>query len=316
MKWLKKGLIYKPSGNLEWAKHSALTPTPILINDDIIRVYAGFRDNEGVSRIGYVDVEARNPSNIVKISESPVLDIGDPGTFDDNGVILGDVLRVGKEIYMYYVGFQLARKVKFLAFTGLAISSDNGETFRKISSVPILDRGENERYIAAIHSVIYEKGVWRAWYAAGDGWEIIDGKPFPRYNIRYLESLDGINFCSNRNQSALCIDVQGDEYRIGRPRVYKINGIYRMFYTRGTTKGDYIAGYAESNDGVNWIRKDDKLGITLSTHGWDSKALSYPSLLFYHDKVYMFYNGNEMGKDGFGYAELISLDEYYIEDKL
>ncbi|WP_461201874.1 hypothetical protein [Anoxybacillus sp. TBDG-1] len=306
MKWEKKGLIYSPTGDSWWSKHSALTPTPILINKDVIRIYAGFRDDEGVSRIGYVDVEAQNPSNIIKISEEPVLDIGEPGTFDDNGVILGDVLKVGADIYMYYVGFQIVKKSKFLAFSGLAISSDDGETFRRVRSVPVLDRGHDERYIAAIHSVHYEDGVFKVWYAAGDGWEMINGTPFPKYRIKYIESSDGIDFCATRKRSFVCVDVQGDEYRIGRPRVYKVGNMYKMFYTRGTTKGDYIAGYAESLDGVKWERKDSKIGIYLSESGWDSKALSYPSLLEWSDKVYMFYNGNDMGRDGFGYAELVS----------
>ena len=35
--------------------------------------------------------------------------------FDDNGVILGYLIKVGNKIYMYYVGFQLVKKSKFLA---------------------------------------------------------------------------------------------------------------------------------------------------------------------------------------------------------
>jgi hypothetical protein len=77
-----------------------------------------------------------------------------------------------------------------------------------------------------------------------------------------------------------------------------------MFYTKGTKKGDYLAGYAESVDGKKWVRKDDEIGIGLSKDGWDSKMLCYPSLLQHKDKVYMFYNGNDMGKTGFGYAIL------------
>ena len=79
MKWVKKGLVYGPNGESSWAKHSALTPTPILVDEETIRVYAGFRDEDGVSRIGFVDVEAGNPSIIKKISENPVLDTGIAG---------------------------------------------------------------------------------------------------------------------------------------------------------------------------------------------------------------------------------------------
>ena len=261
------GKIYSPSGKYGWDKHSALTPTPIILDENTIRVYVGFRDKKGVSRIGFVDVDADNPSKIKRISEKPVLNVGKPGAFDDNGVILGDVVRYKKKLYMYYVGFQLVKKAKFLAFTGLAISYDNGNTFERYSDAPILDRCNNEIYIRAIHSIIIENGTWRVWYASGNDWVWINGKPYPRYNIRYIESRDGINFSK---KSILCIDTEGEEYRIGRPRVYKIEkNKYLMFYTKGTLDGKYMAGYAESMDGIRWIRKDSELGITLSKKGWD-----------------------------------------------
>lgn len=300
MKWIKKGFIYGPSGESSWAKNSALTPTPVLI-DDMIRVYAGFRDDLGVSRIGYVDLEADNPSNVLNVSKKPVLDVGIPGTFDDNGVILGDIVEKGEYLYMYYVGFQLVQKAKFLAFTGLAISDDNGNSFKRYSNTPILDRSPNELYISAIHSVLVEDNIFKVWYAAGNQWEIIKGKPFPQYNIKYIESEDGIHFSG---EGKLCVDVKDSEYRIGRPRVYKKDDSYQMFYTKGTLEGDYFPGYAESTDGIDWKRMDHKLGISLSKEGWDSQTLCYPALLTYENETYMFYNGNAMGKDGFGYAVL------------
>ena len=131
MKWRKRGLIYGPDGSSSWAKHSCLTPTPVLIGD-VIRVYCGFRDTEGRSRIGYVDVRADDPSKVVAVSREPALDIGAAGCFDDNGVILGDVVADGDRLRMYYVGFQIVARVKFLAFTGLATST--AASIRSITS--------------------------------------------------------------------------------------------------------------------------------------------------------------------------------------
>ncbi len=99
---------------------SALTPTPYVMHD-CIRVFAGFRDTEGISRIGYADLDKSDPRKVLKVSDKPVLDIGKPGTFDDNGLIMGDLITVGEELYLYYVGFQLVKRAKFLAYTGLAI---------------------------------------------------------------------------------------------------------------------------------------------------------------------------------------------------
>lgn len=302
MRWDKKGFIFGPDKSLEWALNSALTPTPLLIDNETIRVYAGFRDVNGVSRIGYVDLDASNPSLIKSVSKDPVLDVGRPGAFDDNGVILGDVIRVGEEVWMYYVGFQLVSQVKFLAFSGLAISRDGGASFERYSESPIMDRSKNGLYIRAIHSVIQEGERFRAWYAIGNGWQEINGKSYPKYHIMHTDSPDGINF---NGEGTLCVDVHGLEYRIGRPRVFKRENGYSMHYTRGTTQGDYLAGYAESVDGLSWARKDSELGIGLSAQGWDSRHLCYPAILKSGSETYMFYNGNDMGYAGFGYASLV-----------
>jgi hypothetical protein len=267
-----------------------------------IRVYAGMRDNRGVSRIGYVDVAADDPASIKGVSSEPVLDIGIAGTFDDNGVILGDIVVHDNSIYMYYVGFQLAGKVKFLAFTGLALSRDGGISFQRYSNAPILDRCNDALYFRAIHSAMFENGIWKVWCGVGSDWVWIEEIPYPKYNIRYYESADGVHF---PEIGAVCIDNTENEYRIGRPRVIKVNGIYRMFYTKGNLKREYLPGCAESTDGINWVRKDEEIGIAPSDIGWDSTQLCYPAILQYKDRIYMFYNGNDYGKSGFGYAELI-----------
>jgi predicted GH43/DUF377 family glycosyl hydrolase len=305
MIWDKKGIIYAPPHDGSWRDNSALTPTAFLLSDDVIRVFASFRDPNGVGRIGYLDVSAESPSEVVGTSEKPVLGVGARGMFDDNGVILGDVLRVNGKIYMYYVGFQLVDKVKFLAYSGLAISEDGGDTFTRNSNTPVLDRADEGMYIRAIHSVIHENGVFKVWYAVGNGWEVIGGKEFPQYDINYLESRDGIAFTGSGTK---CIynDRRNLEYRIGRPRVYRVDDGYVMNFTYGTTDGRYQAGQAFSRDGREWCRDDESLGLKPSGTSWDSTHLSYPSVIKTpQGRIFAFYNGNNMGEEGFGYAELV-----------
>lgn len=303
MEWRKLGFVYGPDGTLPWARHSAAQPTPFRLDERTIRVLAGFRDDDGVTRLGYVDVDADDPRRVLRVSERVALDVGRGGTFDDNGVILGDVVRDGGELLLYYVGFQLVAKAKFLAFTGLAASTDDGATFVRRSEAPVLDRADEGLYIRAAHTVLREDGVWKVWYAAGSSWEIIGGKPFPNYHIRYAESADGVRFPM---QGTVCIAPEGREYRIGRPRVYRTSEGYEMWYTKGTIDGDYVPGYARSADGVRWTRMDDRVGIGVSETGWDEKALCYLSVLRVRDRTYGFYNGNDFGRDGFGLAELVS----------
>src|SRR3954462_6879116 len=129
MRWAKKGLIYGPTGVRLWARPSALQPTPYLKREGVVRIFAGFRDCAGVSRVGFVDLDAANPSTIMQVSEEPVLDIGEPGAFDENGVVPCAIVERDGKLLLFYAGYQLGQKVKFYAFSGLAVSDDGGESF-------------------------------------------------------------------------------------------------------------------------------------------------------------------------------------------
>lgn len=296
----KLGLVYEATRYPQpWVSNSALTPTPMRHPDGHIRVFAGFRDAEGISRIGYVDVDAQNPTQVLRVSSKPALDIGRPGCFDDNGVIMGDVAWKGSDLYLFYVGFQRVMKAKFLAFTGVAVSKDAGETFVRLSEAPILDRAPLQTTIGAVHTAWHEDGRWRLWFARGDGWEPIAGVDYPRYEICYME---GADLLALPRSGQLCIPPTRPEYRIGRPRVYRRDGQYVMYYTKGTVGGDYFPGVAVSHDGLHWHRQDDKFELHLSTSGWDARHLCYPAWLTVDGREYVFYNGNDMGKDGFGVA--------------
>jgi hypothetical protein len=301
MRWLKKGLIYGPSGNSWWAQRWALQPTPLLRADGTIRVFVGFRTREGVSRVGFVDVSAENPAQVLAVSPEPVLDIGVPGAFDENGVVPCAVVERDGKLYLYYAGYQLGQKVKFFVFGGLAISEDGGASFKRHSQVPICDRTDDEMFFRVIHTMMLDNGRWRAWYGAGSSFTLEDGRQLPNYNIRHAETGDGLTLSRN---FSMCVDTNGGEYRVGRPYVIKRADAYRMFYCAGTAARSYRLAYAESADGIAWTRRDHEIGIDVSTSGWDSEMQAYPSLITYRNRVYLFYNGNNYGEDGFGYAEL------------
>jgi hypothetical protein len=138
------------------------------------------------------------------------------------------------------------------------------------------------------------------WYLSCVRWEVVNEVPRHWYNIRYAESVDGINWIRD---GIVCINFESkEEYAISRPSVIKDFDIYKMWYSyRGKT---YRIGYAESNDGINWIRLDDQVGIDVSISGWDSEMIEYPHVFKHKNKAYMLYNGNGYGKTGFGLAVL------------
>jgi predicted GH43/DUF377 family glycosyl hydrolase len=303
MRWRKHGRIYVPPGDVEWARHYAFPPTPLMREDGVLRLYMAFCDIDTVGRIGYVDVRADAPGEIVAVSERPVLDIGEPGMFDENGVLPTCVVPVGDRLFMYYVGYQLGFKVSYYQFQGLAISEDGGASFHRALRVPVIDRSDAEPLNRTSAFVRPDGGRFQMWYVGGDEWTEVAGKPLPVYNMRYLESDDGVSW-GDRGEVCMDFDLE-DEHAFGRPWVWEEGKGLAMMYSVRTRSKDYRLGFARSADGGrHWHRHDNEVGIDVSAAGWDSEMIAYGSIVQSEGRTFLFYNGNERGRTGFGYAEL------------
>jgi len=300
MKWRKLGLMFDPSNRFDWMLSHATNPTIDRLSDNISRVYFASRDISNCSQVGYFEFDINNPFQILSVSKRPVLELGTLGAFDDSGVFPSWIITDQKIKYLYYIGWSRGVTVPFYAFIGLAISEDEGKSFRRISSSPIVGRNEIDHYFLTSPCVIHEKGKWRMWYASGVKWEKIKNDVKHYYHIKYGESSDGVHWNS---LGIICIDFKdATEYAICRPFVIFEDNIYKMWYCY---RGNYYKlGYAESEDGLKWDRKDDRVGIDISKEGWDSEMICYPAILEYQQKKYMLYNGNDYGKTGIGLAVL------------
>jgi len=305
--WQKMGMIFDTSMHVlpSWAENSVLQPTPILMNDgEVIRLFAGMRDSLGQSRVGYIDVSSDNPKEILGVSTEPVLDLGDDGCFDDSGVVPLSIIKDNGVYYMYYAGYSLLKKVRFCVFGGLAESID-GHQFEKYSIVPVFERTHEHCLFRAPHSILKENGIYKIWFGAGSKFFEMGGYTYPMYDIHYCETHD-LSVIPKESINVLTFNSE-DEYRVARPFVVKIDNVYCMFLCVATKSEGYRLAYAESYDGKVWHRCDDNLSIEKSYDGWDSQMMGYPSFIETKYGSYLFYNGNDYGKFGFGYARLISV---------
>lgn len=303
-RWEKLGRVWTAAGELPWARTHATLPTATMLDAERIRVFVACLDENKVGRVGYVDLLARDPRQVLAVAERPVLDVGAPGTFDDNGVNPLWLVEHEGRLYLYYVGWQLGTRVRYYLFCGLAVSEDGGQSFARVSQAPLLDRTDGELFVRTAPCVRHEGGVWKMWYIGGDSWVEGRGKQLPRYGLRYLESDDPRRW---RGPSRLVMDVRGgDEHGFGRPFIARDavedGGRYRMWYSVRTISAGYRLGYAESPDGLAWERMDAAVGIAPSPAGWDSEMVCYSFLQPTRYGTYLFYNGNDYGATGFGVA--------------
>lgn len=298
--WKKLGQIFEPKGQFDWVASHGMLPTVDHVEGDVFRIYFSGRDVNNISKTGFVEININSPLDILHLSESPVLDIGELGSFDDNGVSPTCMVNDGDKKYFYFMGWNKGSKVRAAEVSGLAISDNNGETFSRLSRAPIIDRTDAEPYtILVISCILIENGIWRMWYDSADCWLT---EELPRYNIKYAESVDGIHW---KRDGIVAVDYKDDsETRVSRASIIKDNGLYRMWYCYAIGAGGYEMGYGESLDGYQFTRLDHKVGISVSKSGWDSEMICYPNVFRHNDKTYMLYSGNGYGREGFGIAVL------------
>jgi hypothetical protein len=69
--WQKLGRVYNADRKIPWRLSHAFLPTPFLLREDIVRVFVAFLDEAQIGRIGYVDVDVRDPTQVLAVSDAP-----------------------------------------------------------------------------------------------------------------------------------------------------------------------------------------------------------------------------------------------------
>lgn len=296
IRWQKLGLIFRPRSSVWWMRTHAMVPTPEHLNGSVYRVYFSGRDERGRSHIGYVVLDLLRPTEPLDVSDTPVLAPGELGCFDDNGVTPSCIVRTPDKTHLYYIGWNPGSTVRVHLFGGLALSAAGSTDFTRYSRAPIIERTALDPFMNTAPFVLRDGHAWRMYYVAGVGWP---HKDLPRYHIRSAVSTDGLAW---DRRGHVCVDFAFDgENALARPWVVQENGIYRMWFAH---KGEaYQLGYAESLDGLAWIRDDSFAGIKRSEADWDAEMVEYAAVVTFEGQHFMFYNGNGYGRDGFGMAQ-------------
>jgi hypothetical protein len=312
--WEKKGKIFDPTGVSPFMQNYAQNPNAIDLGDKI-RVYFSTRpqksvDDSFVSYTSFVDFDRNDLSRILYVHKEPVLHLGNPGDFDQFGIMPGSIVQLKEknEIWLYYVGWTRMYAVPYNWAIGLAISTDDGYSFKRFGKGPIAGAINNEPYLQACPRVFrLSEGNWIMWYQGGLRWNEFEGHMESVYVTMFATSDDGINW--KRDGKQVIPSLFNEECQTSA-NVIEYDGIYHMFFSyrhgidfRNIANG-YRIGYACSIDKITWTRDDKRAGIGISAEGWDSEMICYPHITKIGTDLVMFYCGNYFGKDGFGYAIL------------
>jgi predicted GH43/DUF377 family glycosyl hydrolase len=312
--WEKLGRIYDPVDFPErpiWMHSHAIAPNTLVL-EDRVRVFFGSRkprDDAGQveSYLGYLDLRRENLFDIIGVAKDPVLSLGGKGTFDEFGTYPMSVVQHESSVIGVYAGWTRSVSVPFNVGLGIAISRNNGDTFFRLAEGPIIPYSPDEPFVLSSPKLRVFHNKFYLFYVAGKKWINVGGKHEICHRIRLATSEDGLHWTRVGND---LIQPRWDpEEAQASPDVFFFDGRYHMFFcgwvpsTFRHTRARKI-GYAWSRDLVSWSRDDSRAGIEPSESGWDSEMVAYPHVFELDGEIYLIYNGNDVGRFGFGLARL------------
>lgn len=286
-----------------------------LVRQDFIRIYFSTRSRDDskkfLSQVAYVDMD-RGLRSVIRVSQHEVIPLGNLGCFDEHGIFPFHVTRDQARILAYTTGWSRRTSVSVETGIGLAVSEDEGRTFRKLGDGPIVTASLSEPFLVGDAFVRFFEGQFHMWYIYGREWRkfAADAQPDRIYKIGHATSDNGIDWkrCEGKQ---IIPDALGPDESQALPSVLKHGDTYHMVFCyresfdfRETKGRGYRLGYAKSADLKNWERIDSGFSTGQNEGQWDSDMQAYPHLFSVDDRVVLLYNGNQFGRFGFGALEL------------
>lgn len=242
---------------------------------------------------------------------------GEPhaGAFDEHGIFPLSPVRVGDEIWAYPTGWSRRQSVDVETQVGLAISSNDGKTFKRVGLGSVLGPTLHEPFLVGDACVLQLSPTeWHAWYIYGIEWreEAFSQRAERIYKIGHAASSNGVHWIreSQKGGSRCVPDTIGPDECQAMPSVIRRGATFHMFFCyrdafgfRNDPQRSYRIGHAYSDDLVTWQRSDMPRETWLNG-AWNEQMQCYPSAFEHADRVLIAHNGNEFGKSGFGLSAI------------
>lgn len=299
MIWKKLGKIYEIDNDNPFLISHASNPLAIKIDQNIYRFFYTGRASDNKSSVSYVDIDIRL-KKIIYDHKIPIITYGDENSFYSHGIGIGNLWEYDNKKYIGFMAWQVKNNEHWRGDIGKFEIQDNSFA---LNPGILLGTDEEDKISLSYPFILKENDVYKMWYGSTIDWTSENGEMI--HVIKYATSKNCIEW--NKHGISIAFKI-GEAQAFSKPSVLKINEKYYMWFSYRSGSGlKYRIGYAISNDGIQWERKQDS-GINVGNNDeWDSDMICYP-YVFYHEKdIYMVYNGNSFGKTGFGLAKLISL---------
>ena len=296
-RWKNHRILVTPFKDKEWCSTSlnAINFKQLYCSDhEIIEGFVSGRDTMGRSLIGRINFNT-STGQIESVSSDPIIDLGQRGAFDENGLSYPNYCVFKDEEYIFYTGWIEGVQQKWYNGVGL-LKLNELNTWERTSKAPIFHRSDADFIGFGSNFVMRDMEKYIMLITRFEKWSS-DGSP--SYNLKISTNVDIFNF-------EFCEDVvlpfENGEYIHSKPFLLKLKNKYLIFFSkRGST---YSISCAQSEDLINWQRVNSVLDLNMEDVGIFSEMVCYPCLIITPTKVFIFYTGDGYGKSGIGIGEM------------
>ena len=219
----------------------------------------------------------------------------DPASGWEDAINRNCVLKIGDTWQMWYTG-----QARGHSYIGIAESKD-GLTFRRVGAEPVLFPERPWEGASVMNPcVLWENGVYRMWYSAGETFE-------PNV-LAYAVSEDGIRWRKSPI-NPIFVHAPGNVFekeRIGGCQVIPHKELgYLLFYIGYKDVNTAFICCAYSENGVTQFHRCRSNPLVAPTPGeWDADSCYKPTALYdpAHDEWRIWYNGRRGGTEYIGLA--------------
>ena len=285
--WEKLGMVYGVENDHPCLLSHASNPLAHHLQGDIYRVFYSGRDKDNRSSVSYVDIDVEK-RQVIYDHRKPIIE-PQYETFYSHGITIGNLWTEGGDEYIGFMGWQQKK--------GHHWRGDIGKVNLRTKEVSLLlGVNEEDKISLSYPHILEEGGVYKMWYGSTVDWTSVNGEMI--HVIKYATSID----CKNWDFKGLAIPYEiGKAQAFSKPSVHKDQRGYHMWFSYRSGDGTpYRIGYAFSENGEQWNMQQSNLNV--STSGWDEDMVCYPHVFKHKKNLYMVYNGNRYGLEGFGLA--------------
>ena len=262
-------LLFKPTGSLDWQQDFAQIPFGYTEGNHLRVIFAtrSAKDQNG----NYKSYPAQaifdlSDLSLQSLDSSPLMDLGQPGSFDESGVMPGTITKLHSgEVAMYYCGWSRSVVTPYRWSIGVSFLNSEGKFIRRDLG-PVIGQSIAHPYLVASPVVFaFDSSTYEMFHLTGTSWDFVENKYEALYRITRSTSGDGHYWNSSGwNMEKV---FWADECQTS-PNIFMIGNKRFMTFSYRSQSGfrnnldrNYKTAVAEEISSENWRVIQSKVGV-------------------------------------------------------